>query len=102
MSMFSHYRVNADHQIPEIRGDYVDTNANEPYIDMLNRKLKIEVTNLSSESIEFDLVGVDAAIANALRRILLAEVRLLSQSVATKIHLLNVFLAYDIGPNRSH
>lgn len=30
---------------------------------------------LSQRSVEFDLVGVDASIANAFRRILIAEVR---------------------------
>lgn len=37
--------------------------------------LHIEVKRLSQRSIEFDLVGVDASIANAFRRILIAEVR---------------------------
>ncbi|EIM80896.1 uncharacterized protein STEHIDRAFT_105319 [Stereum hirsutum FP-91666 SS1] len=36
--------------------------------------LKVKVQSLSNRSIEFDLVGVDASIANSLRRILLAEV----------------------------
>jgi DNA-directed RNA polymerases I and III subunit RPAC1 len=34
------------------------------------------VTRLSNRSIEFDLIGVDASIANAFRRILIAEVSL--------------------------
>ncbi|KAI0333208.1 insert subdomain of RNA polymerase alpha subunit [Cubamyces sp. BRFM 1775] len=36
--------------------------------------LKVSVKRLSQRSIEFDLVGVDASIANAFRRILIAEV----------------------------
>ncbi|KAF8073513.1 DNA-directed RNA polymerase [Lyophyllum atratum] len=36
--------------------------------------LKVKVQRLSQRSIEFDLVGVDASIANAFRRILMAEV----------------------------
>ncbi|KAI0739508.1 insert subdomain of RNA polymerase alpha subunit [Daedaleopsis nitida] len=36
--------------------------------------LKVSVKRLSQRSVEFDLVGVDASIANAFRRILLAEV----------------------------
>ncbi|KAI0764285.1 insert subdomain of RNA polymerase alpha subunit [Trametes elegans] len=36
--------------------------------------LKVSVKRLSQRSIEFDLVGVDASIANAFRRIMLAEV----------------------------
>ncbi|KAN0111584.1 DNA-directed RNA polymerase, insert domain containing protein [Russula decolorans] len=44
--------------------------------DLAKFKKKLEVTiyKLSKRSIEFDLVGVDAPIANALRRILIAEV----------------------------
>ncbi|KAI0257000.1 DNA-directed RNA polymerase [Lactifluus subvellereus] len=37
-------------------------------------KLQVKIQKLSTRSIEFDLVGVDASIANALRRILIAEV----------------------------
>lgn len=36
--------------------------------------MNVEVKRLSQRSIEFDLVGVDASIANAFRRILIAEV----------------------------
>lgn len=39
------------------------------------QKLVVSVTSLSNVSIEFDLNGVDASIANAFRRILIAEVR---------------------------
>src|SRR5882757_1543587 len=39
------------------------------------QKLQVTIYKLSKRSIEFDLVGVDAPIANALRRILIAEVR---------------------------
>ncbi|KIY69059.1 hypothetical protein CYLTODRAFT_350265 [Cylindrobasidium torrendii FP15055 ss-10] len=38
------------------------------------QNLKVQVQRVSNRSIDFDLVGVDASIANALRRILLAEV----------------------------
>ena len=34
----------------------------------------MQIYSLDNESMEFDLIGVDPAIANALRRILLAEV----------------------------
>ena len=36
--------------------------------------LTVRVERLSNRSIDFDLVGVDASIANAFRRILIAEV----------------------------
>lgn len=38
------------------------------------KELKVDIQRLSRRSIEFDLVGVDASIANAFRRILIAEV----------------------------
>ena len=34
----------------------------------------MEVTTLSNRSVEFDMVGVDASIANAFRRVMIAEV----------------------------
>lgn len=37
-------------------------------------KLSVSINQLNEESMEFDLVGVDAAVANALRRIIIAEV----------------------------
>ncbi|CAE6517816.1 unnamed protein product [Rhizoctonia solani] len=38
------------------------------------KKLNIEVRGVDDEAVDFDLVGVDASIANAFRRILIAEV----------------------------
>ena len=35
---------------------------------------RVQVVSWSEEEMEFDMIGVDAAIANAIRRILLAEV----------------------------
>ncbi|KAI9507811.1 DNA-directed RNA polymerase [Russula earlei] len=43
-------------------------------LSKFKKKLQVKVQKLSARSIEFDLVGVDASIANALRRILIAEV----------------------------
>ncbi|TRM67819.1 DNA-directed RNA polymerase [Schizophyllum amplum] len=43
-------------------------------LDEFKRNLKVKVQRLSNRSIEFDLVGVDASIANAFRRIMIAEV----------------------------
>lgn len=40
----------------------------------LVQNLHVKVQRLSQRSIEFDIVGVDASIANAFRRILIAEV----------------------------
>lgn len=38
------------------------------------QNFRIDIVNLDESSMEFDMVGIDAAIANAFRRILLAEV----------------------------
>ncbi|TFY63934.1 hypothetical protein EVG20_g6123 [Dentipellis fragilis] len=43
-------------------------------LEQFKEKLQVKVQRLSGRSIEFDLVGVDASIANAVRRILIAEV----------------------------
>lgn len=43
-------------------------------LDDFAANLTIQPTRLSSERIEFDLIGVDASIANAIRRVLIAEV----------------------------
>lgn len=43
-------------------------------LDTFRRSLVCKVTRLSSERIEFDLIGVDASVANALRRIMISEV----------------------------
>ena len=37
--------------------------------------LRIDIQRITKDAIEFDLIGVDASIANAFRRILIAEVR---------------------------
>ncbi|KAI0073582.1 insert subdomain of RNA polymerase alpha subunit [Panus rudis PR-1116 ss-1] len=43
-------------------------------LQKFQENLRVDVKRLSQRSIEFDLVGVDASIANAFRRILIAEV----------------------------
>ncbi|XP_033126535.1 DNA-directed RNA polymerases I and III subunit RPAC1-like, partial [Anneissia japonica] len=43
-------------------------------LQKFTKKFRIDVIDLTEDKMEFDMVGVDAAIANAFRRILLAEV----------------------------
>ncbi|KIJ28156.1 hypothetical protein M422DRAFT_61939 [Sphaerobolus stellatus SS14] len=43
-------------------------------LDWFTKNLIVKIQRLSQRSCQFDLVGVDASIANALRRILIAEV----------------------------
>uniref|UniRef100_UPI00358EB4B9 DNA-directed RNA polymerases I and III subunit RPAC1 isoform X1 n=1 Tax=Myxine glutinosa TaxID=7769 RepID=UPI00358EB4B9 len=42
--------------------------------EKFEKNFRIDVLKLSTEEMEFDMIGIDAAIANAFRRILLAEV----------------------------
>ncbi|MEQ2249992.1 DNA-directed RNA polymerases I and III subunit RPAC1 [Ilyodon furcidens] len=41
---------------------------------LFQKNFRVDVVHLDENSMEFDMVGIDAAIANAFRRILLAEV----------------------------
>ncbi|KAH9925858.1 insert subdomain of RNA polymerase alpha subunit [Epithele typhae] len=43
-------------------------------LDDFKKEMSVSVKRLSQRSVEFDLVGVDASIANAFRRVLIAEV----------------------------
>ncbi|XP_060163814.1 DNA-directed RNA polymerases I and III subunit RPAC1 isoform X2 [Globicephala melas] len=42
--------------------------------DRFEKDFRVDVVHMDENSLEFDMVGIDAAIANAFRRILLAEV----------------------------
>ncbi|RLN66419.1 hypothetical protein BBJ28_00016536 [Nothophytophthora sp. Chile5] len=44
------------------------------FVEQSKRQVKVKIQSLTDDEIQFDLMGVDASIANALRRILLAEV----------------------------
>lgn len=41
------------------------------------QNFRIEIIKIDGNDMEFDMIGIDAALANAFRRILLAEVRIL-------------------------
>ena len=42
------------------------------------QNFRIDIVRLTADELEFDMVGIDAAIANAFRRILLSEVTVIS------------------------
>lgn len=48
---------------------------NSLQLDHFCNNFRVEVIRLTKDDMEFDLIGIDAAIANAFRRILIAEVR---------------------------
>lgn len=43
-------------------------------LDHFCNNFRVEVVRLTEEDMEFDMIGIDAAIANAFRRILISEV----------------------------
>ncbi|KAL3821143.1 hypothetical protein ACJIZ3_007048 [Penstemon smallii] len=46
---------------------------NSLQLEDFRKKFKVEVIKLTEDDMEFDMIGIDAAIANAYRRILIAE-----------------------------
>ena len=72
MASFTHYRVNSDNLHPVLQGTKEEEGT---FLEDLLQRLKINIIALNDDDVEFDLIGVDASIANALRRIMLAEVR---------------------------
>ncbi len=84
MASFHRYHVGNDLQTAVIEGtsDIVPGH----FLENLKENLKIKIISLNEEEIVFDLFGVDVSIANALRRILLAEV----------IALLTIRLLFDV------
>ncbi|KAI9282772.1 DNA-directed RNA polymerase [Sporodiniella umbellata] len=48
--------------------------ANDFSLETFKENLQVKIQRLSKHSVEFDLIGVDASIANAFRRIMIAEV----------------------------
>ena len=78
MSNFTHYGVKNYLQSP-IMSDGVEaalsqTETKKTFLENLITNLSINIISLTDDEIIFDLIGVDASIANALRRILLSEV----------------------------
>ncbi|KAG8463444.1 hypothetical protein KFE25_004955 [Diacronema lutheri] len=60
---------------PEYAGVYASLGIdNSLDLDELRREVRIDVKSLTADEMVFDVVGIDAPIANALRRILLVEV----------------------------
>ena len=60
----------------EMTVDTKVTDTSSPYtsIEEFKKCLDIEIKHCTDEEIEFDLIGVDASLANAYRRIMIAEV----------------------------
>lgn len=52
----------------------VNSEVSYEFVEQLKKQVKVKIDSLTEDAIVFDLIGVDASIANALRRILIAEV----------------------------
>ncbi|ETV99515.1 hypothetical protein H310_08187 [Aphanomyces invadans] len=51
-----------------------ESESSHAFVDNFKKQLKVKIQSLTDDEIVFDLIGIDASIANAFRRILLAEV----------------------------
>tara|TARA_B100000780_G_scaffold264668_1_gene219500 strand:+ start:327 stop:647 length:321 start_codon:yes stop_codon:yes gene_type:complete len=74
-------RVSVDQDAPrhtstvEYAGAYYGSGVDNSFsMERFARDFKIDVKSLDAEEMVFDMVGIDPAIANAFRRILLSEV----------------------------
>lgn len=45
-------------------------------LEEFRKSFRVEVISLTEDDMEFDMIGIDAALANAFRRILISEVRI--------------------------
>lgn len=77
MTSFTHYRVKTDVQVPILENS--KDIPSDSYLETLRNRLKIKILSIHDNEMVFDLIGVDTSIANALRRILLAEVQKCTQ-----------------------
>jgi hypothetical protein len=74
MASFRHYKVSNTEQTPVLAGTAEPLADGKTFLQRLEENMKIKIQSKDKEQIVFDLIGVDASIANALRRIMIAEV----------------------------
>lgn len=55
-------------------GAYASLGVDNSSLESFFKDFKVEIIELKDDMIEFDMIGIDAALANAFRRILIAEV----------------------------
>ncbi len=58
----------------------MDFDESEISVEVLRRRPKIDITALTGDTIQFTLSNTDASVANALRRVMIAEVRCIYSS----------------------
>lgn len=72
-----HVVLHADHVSSVTSSEYPGTHPGEDLewnLDSFKDNFKLVITKIDGDNLEFDMIGVDAAVANAFRRILIAEV----------------------------
>lgn len=68
-------------------------------LDEFKKNFKVKVIKLNEDDMEFDLIGIDASIANAFRRILISEVFSSSSSTSSSWILKKIrFFVYSFPP----
>lgn len=77
MSSLAAYQINAQsvsekHKNSQIIDEWDDPR--RPYSERMAHQMSIKIVESEEDELTFDLMGVDASIANALRRIMIAEV----------------------------
>jgi len=60
----------------EVQNDFpIEPSQDDPWsIDAFKQKLQVKVVKIEKDDMEFDVIGIDFSLANAFRRIMLAEV----------------------------
>ncbi len=74
MSSFKYYSVKNYLQAPILDNEQEQQLHEGSFLQNFRENLKIDIISYDEDEMVFDLIGVDASIANALRRIFLAEV----------------------------
>lgn len=73
----THVSLHADHVASVTSTDFPGTFPGEDLswnLDSFKSNFSLRITRVDGNDMEFDMIGVDAAVANAFRRILIAEV----------------------------
>jgi DNA-directed RNA polymerase I and III subunit RPAC1 len=72
MSFIRSYKVTHAGHVKQYGSDPLE--AASSFVDFVKDEVTVAVPSLDEETVVFDIVGIDASIANALRRVMLAEV----------------------------
>lgn len=68
-------------------------------MDNFCKNFKIEIKRLTEDEMEFDMIGIDASIANAFRRILIAEVCAVHMSILLQSNRIWINITKKVNPS---